>query len=126
MRLALFLVPAVALALAPRPSAAADKPAKAAKPAAAQAKPARIIEMAVTQDGFVPAEVKVKKGEPVQLVITRKTDKTCATEIVIKDYGIDMKLPLDQAVTVAFTPRKAGNVRYACGMDMISGVLVVE
>jgi plastocyanin domain-containing protein len=126
MRLALALAPALVLALAPLPSAAAGKPGE--KPAAAQAKAkaSRIVEMAVTEDGFVPAEVKVKKGEPLQLVITRKTDRTCATEIVIKDYGIDLKLPLNKAVTVAFTPTKEGNVRYACGMDMISGVLVVE
>ena len=123
MRLALLAV--LALALAPRTSTAADKAAPT--PAAAKAaKPARTIQMQVTQDGFVPDEVKVKKGEPVQLVITRKTDKTCATEIVIKDYGINAKLPLDQPVTVALTPKKEGKVRYACGMDMISGVLVVE
>lgn len=124
MRLFLILAPALALALAPRPSAASDKPP--AKPAAAPAKASRTIQMAVTEDGFVPAEVKVKKGEPLQLVITRKTNRTCATEIVIKDYGIDVKLPLDRAVTVAFTPRKEGQIRYACGMDMIAGVLVVE
>ncbi len=117
MRLAvLALVPALAL------SAALAAPA----PATAQAKKARVIEMSVTEDGFVPAEVKVKKGEPLQLVVTRKTDRTCATEIVVKDYGIDQKLPLNKPVTVSFTPNKAGKVRYACGMDMISGVLVVE
>jgi plastocyanin domain-containing protein len=97
----------------------------AAAPAHAAGRP-RLIQMEVTSDGFVPAEVKVKAGEPVQLVITRKTDRTCATEIVIKDYGINQKLPLNQAVTVAFTPKKAGKVRYACGMDMIAGQLVVE
>jgi plastocyanin domain-containing protein len=111
MRLAaLFAVATLAFATAP--ARAADKP--------------RIIQLEVTGDGFVPDEVKVKAGEPLQLVITRKTDRTCATEIVIKDYGIDQKLPLNQAVTVAFTPRKAGKVRYACGMDMIAGQLVVE
>jgi len=93
---------------------------------AAAAEKGRKIEMSVTEDGFVPDNVKVKKGEPLQLVITRKTDRTCATEIVIKDYGINTKLPLNKPVTVSFTPTKTGNVRYACGMDMIAGVLVVE
>lgn len=112
MRLSAFAaVPLLCLAFA-APARAADKP--------------RVIQMTVTSDGFVPDEVKVKAGEPVQLVITRKTDKTCATEIVIKEYGINQKLPLDQAVTVSFTPKKAGKVRYACGMDMIAGQLVVE
>ena len=95
-----------------------------AAPSAARAD--RVVQMTVTEDGFVPAEIAVKKGEPLKLVITRKTNKTCATEIVIKDYGIDAKLPLDKAVEVTFTPTKAGKVRYACGMDMISGTLVVQ
>jgi plastocyanin domain-containing protein len=93
-------------------------------PAAARAE--QVVKLTVTEDGFVPAEVKVKKGEPVKLVITRKTNRTCATEIVMKDYGIEKKLPLDTPVEVTFTPAKSGRVRYACGMDMISGVIVVE
>jgi len=112
MRLARFAFALSAVLLLAGSAAAADK--------------ARKIEMSVTDDGFVPDNVKVKKGEPLQLVITRKTDRTCATEIVIKDYGINTKLPLNKPVTVSFTPTKSGNVRYACGMDMIAGVLVVE
>ncbi len=97
----------------------------AAGPALAEEK-ARKIEMIVTEDGFVPDKVAAKKGEPLQLVVTRKTDKTCATEIVIKDYGIEKKLPLEKPVTISFTPRKTGQVRYACGMDMVAGVILVE
>ncbi len=90
------------------------------------AKAGQPIEITVTSDGFVPANIKVKQGRPVKLVVTRKTERTCATEIVIKDQGINQKLPLNQPVVVAFTPKKAGQLRYACGMDMISGVIVVE
>jgi plastocyanin domain-containing protein len=86
----------------------------------------QVVQITVTEDGFVPAEVKVKKGEPVKLVVTRKTDRTCATEIVVKDYGVEKKLPLGVPVEVTFTPSRSGKVRYACGMDMISGVLVVQ
>jgi plastocyanin domain-containing protein len=99
----------------------AAAPASATGPAAKGA-----IEVSVTGEGFVPASIKVKAGQPVTLVVTRKTDRTCATEIVIKDQGINQKLPLNQPVVVAFTPNKAGQLRYACGMDMISGVIVVE
>jgi len=101
-------------------------PLLAALAAPAVARADRVIQMTVTEDGFVPAEITVKKGEPLKLVITRKTKRTCATEIVIKDYGIDTKLPLDQAVEVSFTPTRAGKVKYACGMDMITGNLVVQ
>jgi Uncharacterized protein conserved in bacteria len=86
----------------------------------------QVIEMSVTAEGFVPAEVKVKAGKPLKLVVTRKVERTCATEIVIKDFGINKPLPLNQAVEVDFTPVKPGNIRYACPMDMIAGVIVVE
>jgi plastocyanin domain-containing protein len=84
------------------------------------------IEISVTSEGFVPDKIKVRAGQKARLVVTRRTDRTCATEIVIKDQGINQKLPLNQPVTVEFTPRKSGQLRYACGMDMISGVIVVE
>jgi plastocyanin domain-containing protein len=86
----------------------------------------RIIDLAVTNRGFVPVSVAVKKGEPVRLVVTRQTDQTCAKEIVISEAGVREKLPLDKPVTIEFTPQKAGEIRYACGMDMVSGVLRVE
>jgi plastocyanin domain-containing protein len=88
--------------------------------------PARPVAIQVTGDGFVPASIQVKKGQPVTLVVTRTTERTCATEIVIKELGINQKLPLHQPVTVQFTPSKSGTLRYACGMDMISGTIVVQ
>jgi plastocyanin domain-containing protein len=84
------------------------------------------LEIAVTNDGFVPARAKVKVGEPLKLVVTRKVDVTCATEIVIKDYDINQPLPLGQRVELTLTPKKPGPIRYACAMDMVSGELVAE
>lgn len=92
----------------------------------AKAPEGKTVEMSVTENGFEPTEVKVKKGEPVTLVVTRKTDKTCATEIVIAEEKINVALPLNKAVRVTFTPQKTGDIRYACGMNMYGGVLKVE
>jgi plastocyanin len=85
----------------------------------------RVFQMTVTDDGFVPSKVKVKRGEKVRFVVTRRTDSTCAKEIVIKDAAINQPLPLDKAVSVEFTAAKSGEIRYACGMDHISGVVFV-
>ena len=85
------------------------------------------VAMAVTENGFEPASVKVKKGEPVTLLITRKTEKTCATEIVIDEHKVNAKLPLNKEVKVTFTPVKTGELKYGCAMNkMIGGVLRVE
>ena len=84
------------------------------------------VQITVTSEGFQPAEIKTKAGEPLRLVITRKTDRTCAKEVVIKDLGVNKPLPLNEAVAIEITPKKNGQLRYACSMDMIAGVIVVE
>jgi plastocyanin domain-containing protein len=85
------------------------------------------IVMSVTDQGFEPTDIKLKKGAPVTLLITRKTDETCAKEIVIDEYNIHTKLPLNQAVAVSFTPNKSGKLHYGCGMNkMVGGVLSID
>src|SRR6266545_892891 len=79
----------------------------------------------VTDKGFEPPSLKLKAGAPAKVTFVRKTDATCAKEVVIKEYKIERKLPLNELVTVEFTPRK-GEFTFACGMDMIKGKLVVE
>lgn len=96
------------------------------KSAPAAADGNRDLAIAVTAKGFEPKALTAKVGQPVTLVVTRKVERTCATEIVIKDYGIDQALPLDQPVKVTFTPTKPGKVRFACGMDMIAGEIAVQ
>jgi plastocyanin domain-containing protein len=109
--------------------AAASEPTPAAQPQAIPAtaqQPARTVKLAVTKKGFVPDKIKVKKGEPLRLLVTRKTEQTCATEIEIEDTKISQDLPLNKQVEVDYTPTKSGEVRYACSMGMVSGVLLVE
>jgi plastocyanin domain-containing protein len=120
MNLRAFLIaPAILLGVA------VAAPAQAAG-GTASAKNVRTVEIAVTSDGFVPAEITAKPGETLKLVVTRKVDRTCANEIVMKDFGVNQPLPLDKPVTVTVKPKKAGEFRYACGMDMIAGVLKVD
>jgi plastocyanin domain-containing protein len=92
----------------------------------AAAPTARTVEMKVTEKGFVPSRIQVKKGEPLHLVVTRKTEETCATELVIKDANLKKELPLNEPVAFDFTPEKAGEMTYVCGMNMVSGTLVVR
>jgi plastocyanin domain-containing protein len=106
---------------------AADPPATATAPAEPALAPGNVVTLSVTENGFEPDRVRVKGGEPVKLVVTRKTDKTCATELVLPQHDINQKLPLGEPVEIAFTPEKSGELKYGCGMDqMISGVLLVE
>lgn len=87
----------------------------------------RVVELTVTEKGYEPSPVTLKKGEPVKLVVTRKTDQTCATEVVMDGYGINTALPLDKPVEITFTPKESGKLVYGCAMGkMVSGVFMVD
>ena len=75
--------------------------------------------------GFEPSSLKLKAGVLAKVTFVRKTDEGCAKEVVIKEYGINRNLPLNEPVTVEFMPRK-GEFSFACGMNMLKGKLIVE
>lgn len=86
-------------------------------------------EIAVTEDGFKPDKIRVHQGHPVTLVFNRKTDVTCAKDIVIvvaDQQKIEKTLPLNQPVEVAVTFPRAGTLSYACSMDMVKGQIFVQ
>ena len=116
MRLAALLTILVAL-----PALAAD-PAPAAPAAGAK------IEIKVTDAGFEPREVRVKKGEPVTLSFLRTTDRTCIKAVDIPDEKVkNFQLPLDKAVSLTITPAKAGVEPFHCtAMGMGGGKIIVE
>ena len=85
------------------------------------------ISVALTEKGYQPATLNLKADVPAQLTFTRKTDATCGTEVQFPDFNIRKKLPLNQPVTISFTPKKSGTLAFGCGMDMmIRGKLVVK
>ncbi|MEP7050873.1 MAG: cupredoxin domain-containing protein [Pseudomonadota bacterium] len=94
--------------------------------AAAAPGSATLVSMTVTADGFIPSQTHLRVGQPVTLIVTRKIEHTCATDIVIKDFGVSKPLPQDQPVEITFTPTKPGPIHYSCAMGMVSGELVAE
>ena len=110
MRKRFLLLPALALA---------------AGCAAGGGRPAEV-RVAVTDNGFEPEFVTVHKGRPAVLVITRKVEATCATEAVFAANGTRYPLPLNQDVRIPIATASAETLRYACGMDMYRGAVVVR
>jgi plastocyanin domain-containing protein len=109
----------LALSLALSLSVAPDQAARAAAPVR--------LAVSVTAEGFVVAAPRaLQAGQPVTLVVTRSVERTCATDIVLKDFGISRPLPLNTPVEVTFVPKKKGKVHFSCAMDMVSGDLTVE
>lgn len=80
----------------------------------------------ITEQGFTPSSIKLKRGVPARITFLRKTDATCAKEVVISAYNINQKLPLNEAVVITFTPDKTGEFIFTCGMNMMRGKLIVQ
>ncbi len=84
------------------------------------------VRITVTKNGYEPWRIEARQGVPLTLVVTRTTDETCATELVLPEYGIDRKLPLGTPVTITFTPARTGTLRYSCAMKMFQGQIDVR
>ncbi|MBX3110520.1 MAG: cupredoxin domain-containing protein [Fimbriimonadaceae bacterium] len=105
-----------------------DKPVvkKEEPPVSATTNEAGVQMATVSVDGkFSPAEVHVKKGQPVELVFDTK-NRSCAETVVFKVIDQTVHLKDGEKTTVKFTPKDAGTIDYACSMDMIKGKIVVE
>ena len=86
----------------------------------------QVVEIQVTEKGFEPATVDVKPGTDVTLKITRKTNSTCATQVKIQNKNIKKDLPLNQPISISLGRLDKGEVRFDCGMDMITGQILVK
>jgi plastocyanin domain-containing protein len=80
----------------------------------------------VNEQGFEPAKVTLRAGTPARLTFVRTTDKTCGTEVVFPSLNIKRALPLNEPVIIEFTPAKAEEIAFACGMNMLRGAVVVQ
>lgn len=84
------------------------------------------VQVSVTDSGFEPKNVTIRKGQAAVLVMTRKSDNTCATQALFAETGRKYDLPLNQPVRIDLTGVSPGTVHYACGMNMEHGTVTIE
>lgn len=75
--------------------------------------------------GYSPNVVEVRQGVPVEIEFDRQETGDCTSRVVFPDLHLSAALPGYQRTTVRFTPEQAGSFGFACGMNMVSGTLVV-
>lgn len=95
------------------------------KAAAANRQGAVQVAHIVVKGGYSPQVVEVQAGSPVRLEFDRQEDGECSSHVVFGDLGIDRTLPAFQTTNVEFTPSKPGDIPYACGMNMLHGLVRV-
>jgi hypothetical protein len=109
----------------------APRPAPEARPAVARSAPPaepapQTFDIAITANGFTPAEISVPANARIRLRFTRKVENTCATEVVFPALKIRQALPLGKPVVVDVPPQPAGRLAFSCGMDMYKGQLIIK
>ena len=88
---------------------------------------AGVQEIKVTvKGGYSPDVVVVKQGIPVKLDFYRDETASCSEQVVFGDFGIARDLPAFKTTSIEFTPDKAGEFTFVCGMNMLRGKLIVE
>lgn len=80
----------------------------------------------VSDTSFDPSRLTLRVGVPARVTFTRTSEKSCATSVVFGSLNIRKDLPLNQPVTIEFTPSRAGEIAFACGMNMLRGTLVIN
>lgn len=78
------------------------------------------------EGGYSPEVIAVPRGKPTTLNFMRTDPNSCLEEVVLSDFKIRKRLPLNQKVSVTITPQKVGEFGYACGMNMHHGKIVVK
>ncbi len=80
----------------------------------------------VVRGGYTPDRIEVRQGQPVRLTFLRMESNPCTEQLILGDFGIARTLPEGKRVAVEFTPDRAGEFTFHCGMNMVRGTLVVR
>ncbi len=78
------------------------------------------IEVTV-KGGYSPDVIQVQKGVPLRLIFDRQEAGDCSSRIVFPDFRASKTLAPFAKTALEFTPDKAGEFGFACGMNMLHG-----
>ena len=97
-----------------------------AVPAAAPGANAEQEATITVSGGYDPEVVVAKKGVPLTLIFDRKESNPCSDEVVLPEFGIRQALAAHAKTRIRIVPERAGEFPFACGMNMLHGILRVE
>jgi hypothetical protein len=80
----------------------------------------------ISSAGFSPPRISVPAGRPSRIAFTRLDAQNCVREVVFPELGIRKPLPVGETVYVDLPARPAGELRFACGMGMYKGAVIVR
>ena len=84
-------------------------------------------ELKITvKGGYSPDVIVVRENVPVRLNFYRDETASCSERVIFSDFGISRELPPFKTTAIEFTPDRAGEFTFTCGMNMLRGKLIVE
>jgi heme/copper-type cytochrome/quinol oxidase subunit 2 len=84
------------------------------------------VNMLVTDKGYSPNVIRVKKGVAVELEIQNPNDNSCFSTFNMPDFNINNANLKIGTTKLTFTPDKTGEYTFSCGMNMFKGTVIVE
>ncbi len=94
---------------------------------AASAGAGGVQEIKITvKGGYSPDVIVVREHAPVRLNFYRDETASCSEQVIFQDFGISRHLPPFKTTSIEFTPDRAGEFTFMCGMSMMRGKLIVE
>jgi plastocyanin domain-containing protein len=119
-----LLLPSMALA---QSCCEGKEPAKEKHPPVTAKLEKGVQKATVVIDGsYMPSVVKLAKGKPVEITFKRLDDSGYTETLVVKSLNFRKTLKKGESTVVRFTPKKAGDVEFTCGMSMLKGKIVVK
>lgn len=80
----------------------------------------------IVEGGYSPAIISIPYKKLTKINFIRKDANDCLEEVVLGDFKIRKKLPLNEKVTIELTPQQKGEFTYSCGMNMYHGKILVR
>lgn len=80
----------------------------------------------VVKGGYSPSTVVLKKGVPAKVNFDMQDHTACLSHVVFSSLGVNKNLTKQKITTVDIPTDKAGEIDFACGMDMFHGKVVVK
>ncbi|WP_367341860.1 cupredoxin domain-containing protein [Limosilactobacillus sp.] len=80
----------------------------------------------VVKGGYSPQTVILKKGVPAKIKFDMQDSTACLSHVVFDSLGVNKDLTKQRYTEVNIPTDKAGEINYACGMDMFHGKVVVK
>ncbi|OTA27436.1 ATPase [Alloscardovia macacae] len=75
--------------------------------------------------GYSPSLIHAQAGTPLTITFDRQEAGECTSHVVFADLGIDAHLPGHRKTSVNLPALPAGDYPFACGMNMVHGMLRV-